>query len=376
MLSIGFYYEMDNKFISIKESEDNNMKKFQKRLVSLVLVLSMVVVPFSNNIAFAENANGTLDYRVLEKEHDDEFIDDEVWETYDEIDGVKYYFKDTSRYTVNVIEDNKGDMYLYVKDKISNTIQSYEKKSEKKFDGLMSSYKEVDIFVLDKNSDYSEIEELINSCQLVEEYKMDDFLLEESNIDDLSEDNNLLSQNAGVLQEKIDLDEEVELNASTTSVASRVDRKLRSYYGSPFSNRHIGTYREKGKTAKLYHSMHFERYKYHSWGLVAGTTVGMVASIVSLPASTILATCAFVSVGAGFYGLAKSFTANEYVANVHWNKVVQVGSIYPYRAGKTIKGRIFLGDIDAAYSKKGTNQNWDYDDNLLLMKTGIKNTMR
>lgn len=353
------------------------MKKFQKRLVSLVLVLSMVTVPFSNKIAFAENANGAIDYRVLETEHDDEFIDDEVWETYDEIDGVKYYFKDTSNYTVNVIEDNKGDMYLYVKDKISNTIQSYEKKSEKKFDGLMSSSKEADIFVLDKNSDYNDIEELVNGCQLVEEYKMDDFLLEEFSIDERLEDNSLLSQNAAVLQEeKINLDEEVELNASTTSVGSRVDRKLKSYYGNPFSNRHIGTYRERGKTAKLYHSMHFERYKYRAWGLVALTSVGIVASIVSFPASTILATCAVVSIGAGVYGIAKSFTANEYVANVHWNKVVQVGSIYPYRAGKTIKGRIFLGDIDAAYSKKGTNQNWDYDDNLLLMKTGIKNTMR
>ena len=73
--------------------------------------------------------------------------------------------------------------------------------------------------------------------------------------------------------------------------------------------------------------------------------------------------------------MVNSFNSYEYVANVHWNKEVQVGSIYPYRAGKTIKGRVLVGDIDESYRKGKTNKHSDFDDNKLLMRTGINNAI-
>lgn len=105
----------------------------------------------------------------------------------------------------------------------------------------------------------------------------------------------------------------------------------------------------------------------------AGAAIGIVASIISWPTTTVAAIFATIGIGSGIIGIAKDYTSNEYVANVHWNKVVQVRDIFPYRAGKTINGRIILGDIGAAYDKGKENKNWDFDDNNQLMRTGIKN---
>ncbi|MDO5714482.1 MAG: hypothetical protein Q4Q07_08625 [Tissierellia bacterium] len=85
------------------------------------------------------------------------------------------------------------------------------------------------------------------------------------------------------------------------------------------------------------------------------------------------AICATYTTATGVVSLVNSFTSYEYVANVHWNKEVKVGSIYPYRAGKTIKGRVLLGDSDAAYRKGKTKQHSDFDNNKSLMRTGINN---
>lgn len=77
--------------------------------------------------------------------------------------------------------------------------------------------------------------------------------------------------------------------------------------------------------------------------------------------------CATYTTATGVVSLLNSFNSYEYVANAHWNKEVKVGSIYLYRAGKTIEGRVLLGDNDASYRKGNIRQHYDFDDNKALI---------
>lgn len=118
--------------------------------------------------------------------------------------------------------------------------------------------------------------------------------------------------------------------------------------------------------------MHFECYNYSSWWLTSGTAIGIVATWLSCPVKVIQAICATYTTATGVVSLLNSFNSYEYVANAHWNKEVKVGSIYPCRAGKTIEGRVLLGDNDASYRKGNIRQHYDFDDNKALMRKGIE----
>lgn len=295
--------------------------------------------------SFASSQEGIEDRLIeskqLEIEHDFELEEYDAWETYDEIDGVKYYFKDTPQYTINIIEDDS--VHVYLKDKSENKLKVYEKTSNYIMkNSIFDNTTQKDSCDFNIGLNDQDIEKYISGFELKEEYNVSDF-------------------------------EVGETRASEYEIARRIDEKLSEYYGSTYSNKFIDSMYEQGKYARLYESMHFERYKYHSWWLDFGTAVGLVATIVSWPTTTIMAICATYTTATGVVSLANSFNSYEYVANVHWNKEVKVGSIYPYRAGKTVKGRVLLGDIDAAYKKGKTNKHSDFDDNKSLMRTGINN---
>lgn len=319
------------------------MGKHYKKILSLVMTIIICVINSVGVFAYSQGIEEDIQFknRLLEDEHNYEFENDEVWETFDEIDGVKYYFKDTPEYTVNIIENNMIKQ-VYFKDKNEEILKVYEDTQDSK----MNKYLDNDVkdFLYDSNFDLKEqdIQHYISEFDLKEEYDIKEF-------------------------------EMSGLRSSDGEIAGRIDEKLSEYYGEPYSNKFIDSINERGKYAKLYESMHFERYKYRNWWLDAGTAIGVAATIVSWPAGTIARICAVFTASTGVVSLVNSFNSYEYVGNVHWNKEVQVGSIYPYRAGKTIKGRVLLGDLDASYRKGRTNEHSDFDDNESLMIAGINN---
>ncbi len=319
------------------------MRNNCKKIISLGLVLSILLVYPINS--FAQSQDEQNNPRLLEVEHDYDLENSDSWETYDEIDGVNYYFKDAPEYTVNIIKSDKE--YIYIKDKKENSLKVYKKDLNVSNTDLRAMKIERNAPNLENEIKYEDIKSYVANADLKEEYNVSDF-------------DDSLSRTA-------------ELRSSDAQITQRIDKKLSEKYGSPYSNKFIDSMKEQGKEAKLYQSMHFERYKYHNWWLDAGTAVGVVATLTTWPASTIAAVCAVFTTSTGVISLVNSFNSYEYVANAHWNKEVKVGSTYPYRSGKTVKGRVLLGDVDAAYRAGKTKQNNDYDDNKALMKTGIKN---
>lgn len=320
------------------------MIKNVKRILSIIISVSMCFIYPVNSFALSQQIqkDDLNESKLSEFNHEFELEENDIWETYDEIDGVKYYFKDTPEYTLNVIKDSITRVYL--KDKKADILKVYEDDSNTATTDKMFNTIEKDVF----NSNYrlisQDIRQSFEKLNLKEEYKVSDFKIGE-------------------------------LRTTDYEIAKRIDNKLSEYYGSPYSNKLIDSLSEKGKYAKLYESMHFECYKHLNWWFDAGTTIGVVATIVSWPTTIIGTIFATFTTATGVASLVNSFNSYEYVANVHWNKEVQVGSIYPYRAGKTIKGRVLVGDIDESYRKGKTNKHSDFDDNKLLMRTGINNAI-
>lgn len=318
------------------------MKKFYNRLLSFVLAMVMCFMIPVNSFVFAQESNKgrLIDNKLVDIGHDNELEEYEIWETYDEKDGVKYYFKDTPQYTINIIGD--ANIHVYFKDKSKNTLKVYENNQNTITQNSTLNNIKIDLPDFSSGLNDKDIEQYVSNCELKEEYNVSDFEINE-------------------------------FRASDYEIARRIDKKLSEYYGSTYSSKLIDSMSEQGKYAKLYERMHFERYKYHNWWLDAGTAIGLVATVVSWPATTIAAICATYTTATGVISLVNSFRSYEYVANVHWNKEVKVGSIYPYRAGKTTKGRVLLGDKDAAYKKGKTTKHSDFDDNKGLMRIGINN---
>lgn len=180
------------------------------------------------------------------------------------------------------------------------------------------------------------------------------------------------------LEEKIEKNEDVEVysnRASSADIAKKIDNALIEMYGESYSEKQIASLTSKGYTAYLYRSMSFDRYKKTSWALAIGTTLANVASLMSLPQSTVLKILTFVkNAGTSVYKLAKNTDAYKYVANVNTYKEVKVKSLYPYRAAKTQYGIAYAGDNKtAAYIYNRTSQDSDFDDNTALMQKGIEN---
>lgn len=317
------------------------MGKLYKKMLSLMMVVIICVINSINIFAYSERIEEDIQNISLEKEHDFEFENDEVWETFDEIDGVRYYFKDTPNYTLNII-DNNITKQVYFKDKNSETIKVYEDILESTMNNyILNNVKDV-LYNSKIHLKEQDIEYYVSEFDLKEEYNIREF-------------------------------EMSTLRSSDGEVARRIEEKLSEYYGDPYSNKFIDSMNEQGKYAKLYESMHFEGYKNNKWLIDAGTAIGVVSSLVSWPASTIMSIFNVYTTSTGVISIVNSFDTYECIGNVHWNKEVKVGSVYPYRAGKTIKGRVLLGDLDASYRKGRTNEHRDFDDNKSLMSTGIDN---
>ena len=105
----------------------------------------------------------------------------------------------------------------------------------------------------------------------------------------------------------------------------------------------------------------------------AGTLVGIIASVLSLPHSVILAACSVISVGTSLYALKYDVKPKVFTANVNNAKEINVKQYWPYRADWEYIGKAFIGDLDAAYVYRKSFKNNDYSDDIKLMKKAIDN---
>ncbi len=159
-----------------------------------------------------------------------------------------------------------------------------------------------------------------------------------------------------------------------TSVADKIGKELEDEFGNEHTNKYLASKTYNGYTGYLYQGMSFYMTKKISWLLIAGSTVGLVMGIMSLPASTVMAIFfTTFSSATGVYSIVSDITSNKYEANVNYMKTVKVKDMYPYRAGKTVYNYAYVGDKAAALTFRKVSEHFDFDNNTGLIETGIKN---
>lgn len=269
--------------------------------------------------------------------------DDEVKEI-SRSNGMYMYFHDTPEYTIAINMYSSGILEIAKYDKINTSLnQKVGNVNE------ILSFSTSTLTAQNSESLFASLEQMTNAGALVLDENLDNMLYSNT------------TSTMGV-------------NDDETEIAAKIDAELTSIFGSPYSNVYRDSLYSQGYTAYLYESMHFERYKHYSWFLNAGATLSAVAALISLPTSVVLKICTFVGTAATGYSLYSDITANKYVANVHNNKTVKVGTNYPYRAGRSEYGYCYVGDKSASYvSRDKVSQDYDFDDNEALMQTGIYN---
>ena len=305
-------------------------------ITRLLAVLLMAVVLMPKNVAMAAMNDGDVETIIST-------VTDTEVEEISRIDGMYTYFHDTPEYTMAISVYASGTMEIAKYDKVAKTLNQ-------KIESVSEVVSVATLTVQNPENLFASLEQMTNSGMIVLNENLDSMLYVE---------------NSGSM---------ISVYDTESQIAAKIDAELTSIFGSPYSNKYRGSLSSQGYTAYLYESMHFERYKYYSWFLNAGATLSAVAALISLPASTVLKICTFIGTAATGYSLYSDMTANKYVANVHNNKTVKVGTNYPYRAGKSQYGYCYVGDKSAAYtSGNKVNKDYDFDDNNALMRTGINN---
>ncbi|MCX8074333.1 MAG: hypothetical protein N2749_01945, partial [Clostridia bacterium] len=200
-----------------------------KKILSTMLAISMIFI--SIPIHASEKSDGKIqkiDMKILKQ-----FETSEEKVEICEINGVIYYYKDTIDKTITITKDLNGKIYISCKNKEINKLKTGE---------IELKYRYPKINLLE------EFNNIVNSLSF----------------DDKSFTNT------------VSLDKmQYTTKESEYEIAKRIDDKLKSVYGSPYNDKYISSLSELGETAYLYESMHFERYKYRSWALNAGTAIGI-----------------------------------------------------------------------------------------------------
>lgn len=260
------------------------------------------------------------------------------------LNGMYMYFHDTPEYTIAINIYTSGRLEIAKFDKIDESLNQ-------KVGNVTEILSLSTSIITTQNSEnlFASLEQMVDEGALV----LDENL-----------DNMIYSNPASTMS----------VNDDEAEIAAKIDAELTSIFGSPYSSVYRDHLSSQGYTAYLYESMHFERYKHTSWFLDAGTSIVAIATTLAVSQSIVQKI--FTLVGDAFTGLSlyNDVTSDQYVANVHNNKTVKVGTIYPYRAGRSEYGYCYVGDRAAAYkSRNKVKKDYDFDDDESLMQRGIYN---
>jgi hypothetical protein len=311
------------------------MKKVLSLVLVLVLAFGMVTSSFaSSRLDSLESVD--KDFNIIEQVKDKE---GEVIKEISEYNGVVYYFEKSDEYIITIDMDLNNDMHVNKKNNIEkdNTFYSTVLKPNKKIVG-------------DKSM------QLDNKITLIKETR-----------------DGVVNEKIFLKAKKYETNNSIVENQKSSTVAEKIGEALEDKYGSEYSNRLIGGRTEQGIYAKLYESKSFYMNKSFNYFAASGTAVGLVALFWGMPQNTIAWICYCYTTGTGVLAVFNDVTGNKYTANVNYNKRVKINSTYPYRAGKTIYSYALVADKAAHLDYRKVRKNFDFDDNILLLSTGIEN---
>lgn len=322
------------------------MKRIKTFLITCIFSVCITQTSFAVNI---KNNNLVKNDSVCISSSNDSNLQNKELVT----DGIcNYYFYDTTLFTISICHNfmtgyyetylkDKSTDYMYIKSSynknLKGTISEYEKLSKNEFNNTCGK---TNVNIVSSN---------------VKKISLSKFKLQKGiNKNNVHGDNGAPGEPPSTTKR---------LNEST--IAKYIDTELIKEYGNPYSNIISSQSFEYGNSGMEKTSKNFYRTKKISWLINAGSSIGLVMSIMSIKAATAKAIFfTVVSAASGIVSIANDCTSGDYIANVNYNKSVWVNNRAMGGAGKTISGIAHVGDKGASYSKGSTRQHPQYD-NLL-----------
>lgn len=320
------------------------MKKLLSMFVVIVLLISNIsIVAEAKNISSFDN-----NVKILKSEENN----DEKIEISSTDKTIEYYYENND-FIIAISQLPNGKFDIVKNDKTINEVtQDFVEIDEIRKLVKYSTDYNISVNNVSEELLFTEIKELLQNKELILK-----------NVVDI--ENKVINEKANTIESYL----------AGIDIAEKIDNALSECYGYPYSERSLDSLTQNGYTAYLTESMHFERYKHYSWFIDAYTTITAVSGWMGITQATVMQIFYTIfNTAISAYSIANDVTGNKYVANVHYNKMVRVFSIYPYRAGKTIPGYAYVGDRDASYEQKGSiREDNDFNENRTLMETGINN---
>lgn len=131
-----------------------------------------------------------------------------------------------------------------------------------------------------------------------------------------------------------------------------------------------------GVYAELRHSISYSIIKKSTLFSIGGALVSIAAVILGLPPVNLIQVASTVVGGLGFIVFLRDVSINNYSVYSYGDKLVNIGNITPYRAGRTVKWNAIVADLGASLDFRYENVDHDYWDNKALLNQGITNYLR
>lgn len=331
------------------------MKKLLFSVLIFTVVISTLGLSSNSNVSYAAESNSVK--KEKEGNYSESF----------ELDGVHYFYEDTEIYTLTITKASTGEETIVYKDKLSKdedeiyyqykpgiTEPRNESKMLKATAGVkIKSLKPADVKDLKKIK-----EKVLNDKTILEKRSIKDF----ASLVDSTENNGSGEFTA----------------TATTTITNRINSALSSVYGSQYSFKYVSSLYKNGYYGYLYQHMSFSHTPKMSWWFDALAGIGIIATVVGTPISTLIGLAAWTSSAVGAYVLLMPTEFNKWNAYVYYTKEVKVASIYPYRSYYTRRHTAVTGSLGGAAlsSLESSTKSTDYDNNSSILNTAIDNYIR
>ena len=130
---------------------------------------------------------------------------------------------------------------------------------------------------------------------------------------------------------------------------------------------------QNGVTAILYHSVTYSIQDYDYTFLAAKTALSVLLALTGLPTAKIKLIATLYLTADGIWQTVSDMTAGRFDVYAYGTKQVKIGNVQPYWAGRTVKWTGYTFDIGAGLNFDYENKHSDYDNNTLLLQTGLNN---
>lgn len=155
---------------------------------------------------------------------------------------------------------------------------------------------------------------------------------------------------------------------SDDEIANCIGKKLEADFGTQYVDKALASITRDGYDADLYGTMVFQMYKDFSILVPARLAVSAIAALTSWPTKLIQQVCNVMKLSNGVIGVVEEFMANEYSADVVYDKSAYVNNECTYSVGRTVYHTAYVGDKDCAlvYDKTlSTSSDFDHDFDIL-----------